>query len=173
MVKRVSFILFAVIFLFSLGLISSANCGGATVCNCGDTIIENYVMNNNLVCPSVAYYITNDSISLDCDSYSLNGSGNNVGISVTGDNVEIRNCNLQNFQRSISSSQTYGLFIHDNYIRNNYLAFELVSGTGTNVTRNYVLDNAQGITLVVEDGATIYNNWFDNITGEKTLRNGT
>ena len=80
------------------------------------THIGNLTLNSNVTCDSIVgrnscINIIQDGITLDCNGYSIIGPGheNSVGFFVFGNNVIIKNCNVENFRDGIQTQSARGL----------------------------------------------------------------
>ena len=66
------------------GIVKGANCGGATQCNCGDILIENYTIEEDLIgCPGNGLTIGADYITLNCNNNNISGLGSGTGIFIS------------------------------------------------------------------------------------------
>jgi len=148
-----SFIYFSFILFFSF-FGNGANCGGGIECSCGDTVVSNYVMSGDLNCEGNGL---NLQANIDCDGFSIIGSGAYSGIKIEGyDNRVIENCNIKNFSQGV------------------YLTYKLItSGNGwgaiwttkdypinTNISNNVFIGNSNGVSLQESVSDKIYNNRF-------------
>lgn len=71
-------VLFVILFFISFGRTAfAANCGGATTCNCNDTLTSNYTLPSDLICP---YDGTSDLpvLSSNTASITLNTNGHKI-----------------------------------------------------------------------------------------------
>ena len=73
-------------------------------------------LNSNVTCDSketvTCIRINQDDVTLDCNGYSIIGPGADVvgtGIRVFGNNVIIKNCNVENFRDGIQTQSARGL----------------------------------------------------------------
>jgi len=98
-----------------IGLVSAANCGGGTVCNCGDSVTSDYVMTANLTgCNSGSgLLITTSGITLDCDNYFIQGTASSTyyGINIAATNVKVIDCYVKDMARGMSISKANGTTI--------------------------------------------------------------
>jgi len=134
-------------------------------CFCDDTITSDTTLTQNYTCSSGGgITIGADNITLDCDGYSLTGSGSNNGISVNSySNVTIKNCSLTNFYVG-----TYFIYSSNNILTNNiatssYIGFFFDSGAYNNIISNTANNNQYGIYLNPSaDNNNITNNTLTN-----------
>ena len=166
---------FFLLFLVSYG--SAANCGGATDCNCGDTLTSSWTMPGDLNCMDSGNHgsdfsrkvliVDANSIILDCAGYSILGYDyNSILIDMnsgggTRSNITIKNCNLTHSGDGIklvgsSSVRHEDLNIADTNITD-------INGMGNTVVSGY------GIYLDYVDKVNISDlNIFDvNVDTEK------
>ena len=162
--------------------VSAINCGGATPCGCGDTVTSDYVMAGDLNCTGNGLIMGADNIVIDCDGYTISGSGSNYGIHIPKKkNVTVKNCNIQNFSRGVYiEGQPYGYSgssnnnkIYNNNITNNNGGIYIYScccggsrADNNNIKYNSISDNSQyGISI----SYCAYNN---NISNNAINNNG-
>lgn len=163
--KRASLFLliFSWAFIFAMGMASAANCGGEIACSCGDTIIENAVLTENLSCSSRGLTIGEENITIDCDRYRISGRGNDYGIYNPGYyNITVKNCVISRFNSGIFFLNGRGANISNNdiswnNININFEGFSLSSVS--NNTLNYATDRA---VLYNGYSALVYNNTMVN-----------
>lgn len=127
--------------------------GVITPCECGDTLMTDYVMTEDLLdCPEDGILIGADGITLDCAGHELTGPGAtsfNTGVYLgwegpgTGQsNVTIRNCRIREFGAAI-------------FVRN--------GATNNHIIDNFFLYNAIGVVLRDADSNGIsYNHFIDD-----------
>jgi len=83
------FILLISIFLFA------SDCGGLTPCNCGDAVIEDYTMADNLNCTDTALSIGADGVDLNCANFFIEFSSIGFGYGVNATDkvgISVKNC---------------------------------------------------------------------------------
>jgi len=107
--------------------------------------------------------ITENNITLDCDSYSIDGLGTGNGIYLWNKNgLTIKKCIITNFSYSIKSFSFFGNFLLDNTILSNVFGIYLSDSHGNKILRNNMSKNTWGIQLY----RSKYNNIVDNIVSE-------
>jgi len=91
----------------STNLVSAGNCGGATGCTCGDTLVESrnflgVATDNFTNCTNHGLVVNTSNIILDCNGTQFTGLNNGYGIflNVTT-NVTIQNCDISSFARGV------------------------------------------------------------------------
>lgn len=80
--------------------INSANCGGDTKCECGDVVIEDYIMNEDLYCENNGLILKN-RVQLDCNDYVIEGNDQSYGIttqSAISLSFSVKNCIIKDFK---------------------------------------------------------------------------
>lgn len=172
--------LFVIISLFAnfIFLSFATNCGGVVECNCGDTVVDYYELQENLICDESGLIIKTNQFS--CNGNSIIGSGVGFGLLIQGQNyVEISDCNIENFENgieiksdSVLKGNGWGAFwyeevrsqnieIFNNTLRNNLIGIKTKNSRFDNFYNNIFYNNSNGIYL---DGSysTLYNNSFFN-----------
>ena len=114
--------------------------------------------------------ITQNNITLDCNSYSITGSGTEYGIilSETHD-VTIKNCYITNFSYGIElyhypfefSSSSNNNILNNNTIFGNHSGISLSSSNNNTLINNTVSSNAEGIFLDFSSENTLAGNKMD------------
>ncbi len=152
---------FAIFLMFMFGLLSfsafAADCGGDTVCNCGDTLTGSRVLNSsdNLTdCLGNGLNIGADNILIDCNGSIIDGtsSTNSIGVNNTAgyDNFSMRNCEIKEFY--------FGL--KDGNVGPGSTA-DQISENGTIENNNFhSLSESDYNVLLVGSGNLYYNNTF-------------
>ncbi|MBI3244881.1 MAG: right-handed parallel beta-helix repeat-containing protein [Deltaproteobacteria bacterium] len=144
----------------------AANCGGAAVCRCGDTVVADYGMTQNLgPCPRVngtnadtIGLTVKSAVSLDCKGHAIVGPGdtlkNSFGIragsksSPTPDqDVSIRNCSVSRFWWGVYVQNSTQVAIEGNTLHDNGWKDPTQNGTG------YGLDVANSQFITVRNNA--------------------
>ncbi len=166
-------------------ILPTANCGGATTCNCGDRITSNYTMTSALEDCSTesALVIGANDVVLDCHNYHINSSGGNtygINNSAGYDNVQILNCNVSGVLRGITvgnsksnnftiwnttidmthDSGTYGIYYYNS------------SNSSIDNSRIFVPTSANGIHLDSSPFGNVTNNIINLTPGSSTAFTG-
>lgn len=106
----------------------AAECGGETPCQCGDTVIQDVLLNESLFCNGSGIYIGTSNVQIDCKSNSIYHSANSsgYGIEISGkQNVTILNCKIINDAEApgnshgIYASSSRNVFIQNVSIESN------------------------------------------------------
>lgn len=163
------------------------NCGDSPtekiVCSCGDTVIYNYTLNEDLICPAdtSGLIIGADNITLDGNGKSIIGktSWANSDPMYAGiymfrhSNVTVKNfSNIKNFIIGVKVWQSTNINILANQISNNYfqgLEINQVTNKAL-IENNYIHNNRSAglriqdtiATEITENGIVIRNNEIDN-----------
>ncbi|MEM4218855.1 MAG: NosD domain-containing protein, partial [Candidatus Micrarchaeia archaeon] len=147
-----SLLLLYIIFFYSLiPFVFAGNCGGSTPCNCGDTIIQDYVMTSDLICPYDGLIILTNNITLDCSGHTIvyGGGSNSEGVTInTYSNITIKNCIII---ANSSGSNNIGISFAGSY---NNLVYNCT-----------IKDNPYGIVLELSQASIINNNISNNNYG--------
>ncbi len=140
--KKIILFVIAICLFVGLAISVSAEgtCGGHVSCECGDQLNESRTMDgtDNLTnCTgSVALYIVEDDITLDCDGYTISGDGNDAGIGVDIDGeagVTIENCLIMYFYDGVNIDDGG----NNNLLRSN----TIINNSGHAVTISESADN--------------------------------
>ncbi|MBP6855889.1 MAG: right-handed parallel beta-helix repeat-containing protein [Candidatus Pacebacteria bacterium] len=186
---KYNFILVGIGAITSLFIFSSstyaANCGGAVVCACGDTVTSSTTLTTNLTCTGHGLTVGAHNITIDGNSHTITGDGGSSDYGINNsegyNNVIIKNfLKVYNFgtgiyfsgsststiQNNIISSSTLGVFlqsginlsIEDNNISNGGYGVSLLRVQSSVFSRNYLSNNEIGIYSVMSRS----NNYIDN-----------
>lgn len=121
-------------------------CGGATPCACGDTVVEDTVLDADLgVCDTTALRIRT-GVMLDCAGFTITGSdlsNAKFGIELDGAvGARVLNCRVTKFRRGIRIYGGSGNVLRGNETFENKYGIDLAGATQRNVLRNnFVHDN--------------------------------
>ena len=88
------FSLFFFVFVFIINISYGAECGGDIECACGDTITSSYIMKEDLQCDGNAFNLKS---KIDCNGFTLSGTGGGFAFKFDNDNRIVTNCNIENF----------------------------------------------------------------------------
>lgn len=181
--KKYSYFVLTLCFIMLFSLINkanAANCGGEIACTCGDTVIENYTLPSDLICPKGPDAVVNyglivgaNDIIIDGNGHSLVGSlesydvldGANlsVGIGI----IDYNNITIKDFD-SIKNFKTALSFLNstNNNITNNNISYNIYgvkfnnsspSDSTSSVLDNFINSNYYGVYLENSNG-----NFFEN-----------
>ena len=145
-------------FLLPLFLIMSA-VKATDISSCGYAINssgEYFVTQNLTAPPNTCIVVNSDDVILDCQGYSLIGSGLGYGIEDYSQNTTIRNCNIIDFDN--------GMVIgNESLVQNNFISTSSSYGIdmvrGNNIIEdNIIIDISDTSIAVYTDNNTIRNN---------------
>ena len=175
--KRI--ILFTVFFLFLMTrIVTAANCGGATPCQCGDTLTSSYTMTSDLTCIGYTHgiIIGASNIVLDCQGYKISNVGVNYEIGIWLNGVSgnvIENCVISGFVAGIRlDSSSSNTIINNTAGPTPGAGINLVSSSSNTIINNTANSNGGGgIGLLSSSSNTIINNTA-NSNGWYSSKNG-
>lgn len=146
----------------------------AKAVDCGDSIFENQVLDQDLVCNETALIINADNIELDCDYYSIIGSGDDYGIYVNySNNVTIEHCRIENFNWGIHLEYSdYCYLDHNDLEDNNQDGVVLYHGNYNTIKNSFMVNNYNnGIYFWYSDNNFVSKSKFrDNRMGALVMR---
>ena len=108
--------------------LEAASCGGATPCNCGDTVTSNYLLGGNLGPCSGHGLVVKSNVVLDCRGFQITGLGGTseqYGISLSGkpgaeiSGATVKGCRVSRFHRGIRLHAASSNLIADNTATDN------------------------------------------------------
>ena len=127
---------------------------------CGDEISEDTILNNDILNCDLAYNewalkLSNDDITLDCNNHKITGLDSGSGILVSdSNNVEIKNCEVNNFFSGIFVKKTKNSRIGNNILKDNYKGIFMgyhhsdpYDTSGNVVDNNVIIDSGDGVSL--------------------------
>ncbi len=161
-----------VLFVLKAQKTKAANCGGAVVCACGDTVTSSYTLTGNLTCTGNGLRVGAAGITIDGGGFTITGDGgaDDYGIyNLSGySGVTIRDFdNITNFN--------YGIYITggiNNNIQNvtananNFVGIILNSGSGHTVNQSTANNNNSYGILVNCNSNFITNNTANSNLGD-------
>ncbi|MBU1037059.1 right-handed parallel beta-helix repeat-containing protein, partial [Patescibacteria group bacterium] len=162
--------LISIWFLFGVKKVQADECGdGVEYCNCGDTVVADYTLDDNLYCSDeFVLMVGADDITINGGGYTISGDAE-VGIYNEGySNVTITNFTITNFDvgilfsssdsnnltNNIISSNSYGIYLDSS--TSNTLTSNIMSGNGRNLYVTGSYDNTIGISNLVESKPVYY-----------------
>ncbi|MFH1683115.1 MAG: right-handed parallel beta-helix repeat-containing protein, partial [Candidatus Woesearchaeota archaeon] len=168
-------ILLFLILLSSLAFTAyAANCGGTTVCNCGDTLNESRTLNatDNLTgCVTLTgLEITQPNVVLDCAGYMIDGVDQvlSSGILLQNQpNITVQNCNIADWAMGVKiAASASGCSILNNNISSNTDSTQgygiSLATTGNMVRGNNLDTNRYGIYMSGSSSGVLSNNYINN-----------
>ena len=164
-------VFFLVLFVPKIQETKAADCGGAVLCSCGDTVTSNYTLTADLICTGDGLIIGADGITLDGAGFSISGDRgtSDIGISAEGrSNVIIQNFgDIKTFFSGISfNAATNNSTIRDNKISSSEVGISLGSSTENSISENNVDLNSVGISLNSSYSNTLIGNILYDNTSE-------
>jgi parallel beta-helix repeat protein len=134
--------------------------------SCGDTVSTYLTLHKNLTaCEGEALVIGTDNITLDCDGFSITGTGAGSGIVLEGrQNVFIKNCNVSGFERGIDLSGSTNNTVLKNTLSENMYGIYLDASQLTTIWKNEFADNA---VAAFEEAGSDGNDWFSGLVGNQ------
>jgi parallel beta-helix repeat protein len=146
----------------------AASCGGATACNCSDTLNESYTMTSDLTGCTGNGLTINIGVTLDCNGNAITGSGSGYGITAGGSSI-VKNCEVSGFERGINLGYTSSATLVNNEVHNN-TAYGIYSfgPWGAVINDTHLYDNGDDFYVYVgsTDGPMTLNDiTFDNDAG--------
>jgi len=142
-----TFLLLFILF-FVTNLVDAADCGGNVTCACGDTLVADYDMTQDLINCSNGLLINGLDITLDCRDHSIIGinSGYAIYDSYYGGSLNVYNCNIQNFSSGISIIG--GANVKNNTVSNVNSAIFIKRSYGAGIENNIITNvNSNAIEL--------------------------
>lgn len=149
---------------------SAAQCGGATPCQCGDTVVTDYLLTSDLgPCPRLpgsrvdtVGLSVSSGVTLDCQGHKILGPkdtlNNAFGIRIgarlaptVARNATVRNCEIAHFWWGIYVQKAENILIENNTLRDNGWKDLTKNGTG------YGLDVANSQYVTVRNNVILNN----------------
>ncbi len=154
------------IFLISLSFAQAAYCGGDVQCNCGDTVNQDYVMEENLLnCAGTWGLTVNIGVTLDCNGHTISGLDiwDSYGIYLSHENdVTVKNCHVKDFMHNVLFVETSSTEIVNNTFQGGLYGMSLTqASTGNLIWNNNFFDNSVENAQETSDSQS--NSW--NIEG--------
>jgi len=162
----VLFFAFAIVFFVTAKAhhAQAANCGGATVCQCGDTITSNYIFPADLTCTGTnGLYTGADSITIDGANHTLKSTNAtpNMGIDLENANVTVKNIRVENFGSGIDIYSTTNATVEDSIFDSNRTdGIASTLSSGTTIQNSTFNRNNVGISFDWSNDLSITDNTF-------------
>lgn len=156
-------IILILILMLSIAQVHGKSCGGDIECNCLDTITTNHILEKDLYCKGNGLYLEKN---LNCNNHSIIGSGEGIGLIITGKNyIKIENCNINNFTKGIEIKKNQNNFamhntIKDSFISNNSIGIHLIESNENNIHNNIIKNNKIYGIYDQSNSGIIWNNTF-------------
>ncbi len=138
----------------------AADCGGVTVCACGDRVVENTTLTYDIgPCPwppgsdELVGIRVDSNVTLDCDGHTITGPADaqkeEFGVkfgsgSRAVDSAVLRNCEISGFWWGVYVTNSMNIQVLDNYVHDNGWKDPDVNGTG------YGIDVANASSVLVQ-----------------------
>lgn len=151
-------------FIFSAGNAQAANCGGATVCACGDTVTASTTLTGNLTCAGHGLVVGANNITIDGGNYTITGDGglydNGIDSNNGYDNITVKNISVTNFNYGVYFNSSSSSTIQNvTAYSNRFYGIFLLSSNSSTLTTNTVYSNElSGIQIQASSGNTLTNN---------------
>ncbi len=137
-------------------------------CGCGDTMMSDTTLTQNLTCTGAGITIGANDVTLDCAGHSLTGDTTGFGISLSSrSNVTIKNCNVTNFNYGASLVTSTNNTFADNMINgNSHSGFRIISNSDNNTLINNIVsyNTYNGIGVDQSSNNTYINNTLNSNT---------
>jgi len=116
-----------------------------TSVQCGDILYEDTILTDSLVCSGDGLIMGTDSISLNCNGFSVAGVNTGKGITVSSrNNVHVNDCNIRNFRTAVYLFQSKHVIIESNKLNSSHRALS-VTLSDSNTVLNNVLAEEVGV----------------------------
>ncbi|MBE0511414.1 right-handed parallel beta-helix repeat-containing protein [Candidatus Bathyarchaeota archaeon] len=116
--------------------------------------------------------VERDNIVVDGAGYTLQGTGNGKGISLTSrSNVFIRNMEIEGFREGIFLNGSSNNIISGNYITNNFLGIWFWLASNNTISGNNITANKRGVALGGSVSAFEQGSHYNNISGNNIINN--
>ncbi len=153
--------------------------------SCGENVASSITLTSNIgPCTTHGLIVSADNVVIDCNGFTISGNGpgsTKFGIFINGfHNIEIKNCNIESFQKGIVIVKSNNSNIHHNNILNNLqqgiygtsLFSNIISSnviSSNTATGFYLQNSANNIinlnTIQLQDfGLSLVNSQLNNIT---------
>lgn len=150
-----------------------SRCGGefGNTCECGDFVVGDLTLEENLYCDGNALVIADDDITIDCNGYDITGTtGRGIGIyGKDYSGITIRNCNINSFETGLyvenSENNLFEMNTFDSNGRTipNFSGIHLKKVTHSTIKDSVFTNNDYGIVLTDNsEGIIISGNEVEN-----------
>ena len=158
--KNRIFILLFLMFFVWVNRARAANCGGATPCNCGDTVTADYTLADDMTCTGDCLIVGADGITIDGNGHTITGSRGmgDYGIDNSGqfDGITVRNfADITNFETGIYLNRSTGSTIQNNSVNLNNKGIYLSRSPNSNLTGNTMTGNIINLNIYIDYDNTI------------------
>jgi len=134
---------------------------GANITSCPVTVTSTAGISGNITSSGTCITVTGSNLMINCQNYSIRGSGTGYGIKVNpgSNNVIIANCNMSGFASAIFADPV-GLIIENSTFENSTVGLDLNNTINSTVRNNTFRNNTIGLRLNISQNNTISNNTF-------------
>jgi parallel beta-helix repeat protein len=134
---------------------------------CGDVIVADLRLENDLSCAGDGLIVTGSGIRINLNGHTIAGAGTGVGIRVNaGNDVSIQGGIVRGFTQGMFVAASTGIVIKDNEFRENGQGMFVAGSTGIIIKDNGFSENGTAVLLQASSGNTIK----ANVARENTLR---
>lgn len=165
----------ALLLSFSLAVFASPPAIASSSSMCGASITASTTLTGNVgPCPSDGLVISASDVVLNCNGYTVTGSGPETGIQTAAgvSGATIENCRVTNFVYGILLGNGGGdKLLNNEAFNNTVLGFFIVSD-GSLIRNNVALENAQGGFAFVGSGNSNGYGYDNKVLNNKAIRNG-
>ena len=140
----------------------AADCGGAFACSCGDSVVEDTVLDYDLLdCPGDGLWITVNDVTLDCNDSVIQGYGDKgIGIS-SRSGVTIKNCEVEGFNYGVWLASSSHNHLLTNELHHNLNGVIIYGSSENSLNGNVLRDNIiRGLYVRQSSYNNITNNSF-------------
>ncbi|MBU1036906.1 right-handed parallel beta-helix repeat-containing protein [Patescibacteria group bacterium] len=166
--------IFGVLFFPGIKKAQAANCGGVTVCACGDTVTSNYTLTADLSCTGTGLTIGADSITIDGAGFTISGNDTGTGIYNNGyDYATTTNLTITNFPSGINyaTGADNGAITNNNISSCSSNGINLSFSNTNTISGNTVYNNDQNISN--QNGINLLSSNTNTISGNTIKSNST
>lgn len=137
--------------------------------SCGQTVVGDLTLAQNLTCNGTALYMNASDITLDCADYNIAGNGSGDGIKINDvNNTAIQNCIIHDFRNDVSIDPAYNNTIANNTFQNATNCILINQSNSTLVINNSLWNCSYGVRVQAGHENDIIENTI-NLTGEGVL----
>jgi len=133
---------------------------------CGSTIHNNVTLTYNLTnCSGNGLNIATAGVTLDCNGYTIGGSGSSIGVNVSSsDNAVVHNCTINNFDDGISLDLSDNVDLTCNTITGGATGIFVYQSAITTIQNNDISGTSTNAITLSQTGSNqiISNNIHDN-----------
>ncbi len=165
----------ALLLSFSLAIFASPPAIASSSSMCGTSITASTTLTGNVgPCPSDGLTISANDVVLNCNGYTVIGTGPGTGIQtaqgVSGATIE--NCTVTDFVYGILLGNGGGDTLLNNMAFNNSVWGFFVVSHGSLISNNVALDNAQGGFAFIGSGDSTGYGYDNQVLNNKAIRDG-